>query len=73
MAKGTITHIEIPADDPERAKKFYSALFGWTTEDLSIFIRKVVHPCGLGFTEPTFRPPRTRGTPSLNNISARCQ
>src|SRR5205814_3316378 len=29
MAKGTITHIEIPADDPERAKKFYSAVAGW--------------------------------------------
>jgi hypothetical protein len=24
-----IVWFEIPADDPERAKKFYSALFGW--------------------------------------------
>ncbi|MEP7153101.1 MAG: hypothetical protein ABI856_15440 [Nitrospira sp.] len=23
---------EIPADKPERAKKFYSSLFGWTIE-----------------------------------------
>ena len=25
----TIVHLEIPADDVERAKKFYSDLFGW--------------------------------------------
>jgi predicted enzyme related to lactoylglutathione lyase len=29
MAKGEITHIEIPADDVERAKRFYSAVAGW--------------------------------------------
>ena len=29
MAKGEYTHIEIPADDPERASKFYAAVFGW--------------------------------------------
>ena len=27
--KHTIVHFEIPADDVERAKKFYSELFGW--------------------------------------------
>ncbi len=27
--KHTIVHFEIPADDIERAKKFYSGLFGW--------------------------------------------
>ena len=27
--KHTIVHFEIPADDVERAKKFYSQLFGW--------------------------------------------
>jgi uncharacterized protein len=26
---GDITHIEIPADDIERAKRFYSAVAGW--------------------------------------------
>jgi predicted enzyme related to lactoylglutathione lyase len=25
----TIVHFEIPADDVERSKKFYSNLFGW--------------------------------------------
>ncbi|MEN0130357.1 MAG: VOC family protein [Brevundimonas sp.] len=29
MAHGDITHIDIPADDLDRAKSFYSALFGW--------------------------------------------
>lgn len=24
------THFEIPVDDPDRAEKFYSAIFGWT-------------------------------------------
>ena len=29
MAKGEITHVEFPADDTERAKRFYSAVAGW--------------------------------------------
>lgn len=29
MAHGEYAHIEIPADDPERATRFYSAVFGW--------------------------------------------
>ena len=29
MARGEITHIEIPADDIERAKRFYAAVAGW--------------------------------------------
>lgn len=29
MASGEITHVEFPADDPERAKRFYAALAGW--------------------------------------------
>jgi len=28
----TIVHFDLPADDPERAKTFYSSLFGWTYE-----------------------------------------
>ena len=28
----TIVHFEIPADDVDRAKKFYSNLFGWKIE-----------------------------------------
>jgi predicted enzyme related to lactoylglutathione lyase len=29
MAHGDITHIDIPADDLDRAKTFYSGVFGW--------------------------------------------
>jgi len=31
-ATSNIVWFEIPADNPERAKKFYSALFGWKIE-----------------------------------------
>jgi predicted enzyme related to lactoylglutathione lyase len=34
MAHGQITHIEIPADDVERARRFYRELFGWQTADI---------------------------------------
>jgi uncharacterized protein len=30
MAHGQITHIEFPADDVARARRFYEGLFGWT-------------------------------------------
>lgn len=29
MAHGDYTHIEIPADDPARAQRFYAGVFGW--------------------------------------------
>lgn len=29
MAHGNINHVEFPADDPQRAMKFYSAVAGW--------------------------------------------
>jgi predicted enzyme related to lactoylglutathione lyase len=29
MTRGTITHLELPADDVERAKRFYGAVAGW--------------------------------------------
>ena len=28
----TIVHFEIPADDPERAARFYRELFGWNVD-----------------------------------------
>ena len=37
MARGEITHIEIPADDVERAKRFYSAVAGWEIGDTPDF------------------------------------
>ena len=30
MKHGDFTHIEIPADDPARATRFYGELFGWS-------------------------------------------
>lgn len=33
-ATGTWCHIEIPSTDPDRAKAFYSELFGWTFQDM---------------------------------------
>jgi predicted enzyme related to lactoylglutathione lyase len=32
---GRLVHFELPARDPERAKSFYSALFGWQFEPSS--------------------------------------
>lgn len=30
MQHGDLTHMEIPADDVDRAKRFYGELFGWS-------------------------------------------
>jgi uncharacterized protein len=37
MAHGEINHIEFPADDPERAKKFYGAVAGWEFGEMPEF------------------------------------
>ena len=37
MAHGQITHIEFPADDPARARKFYSELLGWQIAEMEGF------------------------------------
>jgi uncharacterized protein len=37
MAHGQITHVEFPADDLERAKRFYSEIFGWQFGELEGF------------------------------------
>jgi hypothetical protein len=34
MAHGQITHIEFPADDLDRARRFYSELFGWQLREM---------------------------------------
>jgi len=54
MPKGTITHIEFPADDLGRAKKFYEAVAGWdlgTMEgfpDYWLFSSEEGHGGGIG-------------------------
>lgn len=37
MAHGDFTHIEIPADDPGRATRFYGELFGWAFSEMPDF------------------------------------
>jgi len=37
QATGTMTHIEIPADDVDRAKRFYAAVAGWQFEAMDGF------------------------------------
>lgn len=37
MAHGDFNHLEIPADDPQRAKRFYGELFGWSFRDMEGF------------------------------------
>jgi predicted enzyme related to lactoylglutathione lyase len=34
MAHGDITHIDIPCDDLDRAKSFYSGVFGWDINEV---------------------------------------
>ena len=37
MAKGTITHVEFPADDLDRATRFYEAVAGWEFGEMDGF------------------------------------
>jgi uncharacterized protein len=37
MAHGQITHIEFPADDIERARRFYAELLGWQLNEMEGF------------------------------------
>ncbi|TMG24308.1 MAG: VOC family protein [Chloroflexi bacterium] len=37
MATGEITHIEFPADDLDRAKRFYEAVAGWQFSEMEGF------------------------------------
>ena len=34
MAHGDITHIDIPVDDLERARRFYQTVIGWTIDEV---------------------------------------
>lgn len=37
MAHGQITHVEFPADDTARARRFYGELFGWEFGEMEGF------------------------------------
>ena len=51
MAHGEINHFEVPYDDEERAKRFYTGVFGWQfrsmDEDPDYFLYEA-GPGGLG-------------------------
>lgn len=46
MAHGEYNHIEIPADDLQRAQRFYSELFGWKVESTEGFPDYLVYRTG---------------------------
>ena len=54
MARGTITHVEFPADDVDRAKRFYEAVAGWQFDAMEgfpgylVFRTEEGHGGGLG-------------------------
>jgi predicted enzyme related to lactoylglutathione lyase len=43
-----VVHFEIPADDLARAKKFYSSVFGWKTEDVPGMEYTMAHTVEIG-------------------------
>lgn len=51
---GEVGHFEIPADDPGRARKFYSETFGW----------KMIQPPGMEYTMVRTGPVDGRGMPT---------
>jgi len=46
----TIVHFDVPAEDPERAKKFYSALFNWKFESYPEFQYNLITTTNLDGT-----------------------
>lgn len=48
MAIGEITHIELPSDDVERARSFYSELFGWPMQSVPEMKDYVMFQSGPG-------------------------
>ena len=54
MAQGEFIHIEIPADDLERARRFYEGAFGWDVgtsegfQDYLVYRTTGEHPVGGG-------------------------
>jgi predicted enzyme related to lactoylglutathione lyase len=48
MAHGEYNHIEIPYDDEERAKRFYSGVFGWQFSQMGDFAGYDLYTAGPG-------------------------
>jgi uncharacterized protein len=49
MAHGEINHVELPADDPERAKAFYGAVAGWEFSEIPDFPEYYVFRTSEGY------------------------
>lgn len=47
-----VVHFEIPADDPERAKKFYADVFGWQVSDFGGTYMVTATPMDLQTQQP---------------------
>lgn len=45
-----IVHFDVPAEDPERAKKFYAALFDWKYENVPQFQYNLISTTNLDGT-----------------------
>jgi predicted enzyme related to lactoylglutathione lyase len=48
MAHGELNHVDIPADDVERAKRFYSGVFGWSFQEMPGFPDYFLYRSGPG-------------------------
>jgi predicted enzyme related to lactoylglutathione lyase len=42
---GEVVHFEIPADKPERARKFYAETFGWKLQHMPEFEYTLIQTC----------------------------
>jgi predicted enzyme related to lactoylglutathione lyase len=74
----SIAYFEIPADDTQRAKRFYSQLFGWKIEDLQGSDYLGVDTYGLGGGMLKRRHPELQitnyiGVPSVDEYLARAE
>ena len=58
----TIVHFEIPADDPERAAKFYRDMFGWT-------INRWENPDGIEYYIVQTVPTDQQGMPTRQGVN----
>lgn len=52
--KGEVGHFELPADKPERARKFYAATFEWKLDELP----------GMDYTMVSTGPADAKGSPA---------
>jgi len=74
----SIVHFEIPAEDLQRAKEFYSNLFGWKIESMPGMDYMMIDTYGLGGGMMKRMHPEQQitdyfGVPSVDEYSAKVQ